>query len=106
MTYHPRDPTSKNLQRQWHQHLLHLPWESPLWRVKNKNKIPIAIRFMYVKNIHPKNLVNIFTYKKIDHFDGTPVSSYLEKRLGARPCFKSMIKRKTKGEREREILKL
>ena len=29
-TYHPRDPTSKSLQRQWHQHLLHPPWEPPL----------------------------------------------------------------------------
>ena len=30
MTYHPRNPTSKDLQRQWHQHLLHPQWEPPL----------------------------------------------------------------------------
>ena len=27
MAYHPRDPISKYLQCQWHQHLLHPPWE-------------------------------------------------------------------------------
>ena len=30
LPYHPRDPTSKSLQRQWRQHLLHPPWEPPL----------------------------------------------------------------------------
>ena len=43
LPYHPRDPTSKSLQRQWLQHLLHPPWESPLWRLKHKKKIPICI---------------------------------------------------------------
>ena len=42
LTYHPRDPTTKNLQRQWRQHLLHPPWESPLWTLKNKAKIPFV----------------------------------------------------------------
>ena len=36
LTYHPRDPTSKDLQRQWRQHL------PPLWRLKNKYKIPMV----------------------------------------------------------------
>ena len=36
LTYHPRDPTSKSLQRQCHQHLLHPPCEPPLWRLKDK----------------------------------------------------------------------
>ena len=43
LTYHPRDPTSKSLQRQWHQHLLHPPWEPTLGRLKNKDKISIGI---------------------------------------------------------------
>ena len=56
MTNHPRDPTSKNLQRQWRQHLLHPQWEPPLWRLKNKNKIPIGIISMWVAYSRPKNL--------------------------------------------------
>ena len=36
LTYHPRDPTSKYLHRQWLQHLLHPPWEPPFWRLNNK----------------------------------------------------------------------
>ena len=78
LTYHPRDPTSRSLQRQWRQHLLHPPWEPPLWRLKNKNKIPIGIRSMCVAYSRPKNLGNIFTYRKIDRLDGPLVSSYLE----------------------------
>ena len=30
IAYHPRYPTSKDLQRQWRQQLLHPPWERPL----------------------------------------------------------------------------
>ena len=48
LIYHPRDPTSKSLQRQWHQHLLHPPWEPPIRRIKNKHKILITIRLMCV----------------------------------------------------------
>ena len=33
LTYHPKNPTSKSLHRQWCQHLLHPPWEPPLWRL-------------------------------------------------------------------------
>ena len=78
LTYHPRDPTSKDLQRQWRQQLLHPPWEPPKWRLKNKDKIPIGIKSMCVAYSRPKNLGNIFTYRKIDRLDGPPVSSYLE----------------------------
>ena len=78
LTYHLRDPTSKSLQGLWHQHLLHPPWEPPLWRLKNKHKIPIGIKSVCVAYSRPKNLGNIFTYRKIDRLDGPPVSSYLE----------------------------
>ena len=78
LTYHPRDPTSISLQRQFRQHLLHPPWEPPLWRLKNKNNIPIGIRSMCVAYSRTKNLGNIFTYRKIDCLDGPLVSSYLE----------------------------
>ena len=78
LTYHPREPTSRSLQRQWRQHLLHPPWEPPVWRLNNKNKIPIGIRSMWVAYSLPKNMGNIFTYRKIDRLDGPPVSSYLE----------------------------
>ena len=76
--YHPRDPTSKSLQRQWRQHLLHPPWEPPLWSLRKKNKIPIGIRSICVAYSRPKNLGNIFIYRKIDRLDGPPVSFYLE----------------------------
>ena len=33
LAYHPRDPTSKSLQCQWRQHLLHPPCDPPLWRL-------------------------------------------------------------------------
>ena len=72
LTYHLRVPTSKDLLRQWRQHLIHPPWEPLLWRLKNKNKIPIGIKSMCVAYSHPKNLGNIFTYKTIDHLDGPP----------------------------------
>ena len=42
LTCHPRDPISKYIQHQWRQHLLHLPWEPPLWRLKNKYKFPLV----------------------------------------------------------------
>ena len=78
LTYHPRYQTSKSLQRQWHKHLLHPPWEPPLWKLKNKYKIPIGIKSMCVAYSLPKNISNIFTYREVDRFDGHPVSSYLE----------------------------
>ena len=78
LTYHPRDPTSKSLQRQWRQHLLHPQLEPPLWRLKNKHKIPIGIKLMCVAYSRLKNLGNIFTYRKIDRLNGPPVSSDLE----------------------------
>ena len=78
LTYHLRDPTSKSLQRQWRQHLLHPPWEPPLWRLKNKHIIPIGIKSMCVAYSSPKNIGNIFTYRKNDRLDGLLVSSYLE----------------------------
>ena len=36
LTYHPREPTPKDLHHQWRQHLILPPRESPLWRLKNK----------------------------------------------------------------------
>ena len=36
---------------------------------------------MCVAYSRPKNLGNIFTYRKIDRLDGPPVSSYLEQRM-------------------------
>ena len=78
LTYHQRDPTSKSLQRQWRQHLLHPQRETPLWRIKNKYKITIGIKSMCLAYRRPKNLRNIFTYRKIDSLDGPPVSSDLE----------------------------
>ena len=78
LKYHLRDPSSKILQRQWRQHLLHPPWEPPLWRLKDKNKTPTDIRSMCVAYSRLKNLGNIFTYRKIDRLNGPPVSSYLE----------------------------
>ena len=56
LTYHPREPTSRSLQRKWRQHLLHPPWEPPLWRLKNNNKIPIGIRSMCRAYSRHKNL--------------------------------------------------
>ena len=47
ITYHSRNPTSKDLQHQWLQHLLNPPWERPLWTQK-KLKIPIGINSMCV----------------------------------------------------------
>ena len=61
LTYNSRDHTSKSLHRQWRQHLLHPPWQPPLWRLKNKRKIPIGIKSMCVAYSRPKNLGNIFT---------------------------------------------
>ena len=57
LTYHLRDPTSKYLRRQWRQYLLHQPWESPLWNLKNKHKIAIDINLMCVAYSRPKILV-------------------------------------------------
>ena len=77
LTYNPRDPTSKYLQRQWLQHLQHLPWKPPFWRLKNKHNIPIGVNSMCVAYIHPINLGNIFTYRKVNCLGGPPVSSYM-----------------------------
>ena len=78
LTYHPRYPTSKHLQRQWREHLLHPPWEPSLWRLKNRYKIPIGIKLMCVAYSRPKSLGNIFTYRKVDCLGGPSVSSYME----------------------------
>ena len=77
LTYHYRDPTSKYLQHQWRQHLLHPLIEPPLWRLKDKHKIPIGIKSISVASIRPKNIGNIFMYHKVDCLDGPPVSSYM-----------------------------
>ena len=77
LTYYPRDPTSKDLQRQCRQHLLRTMWGPSLLREK-KHKIPIGINSMCVAYSRPKNLGNIFTYRKVDSFDGPPVSSNME----------------------------
>ena len=42
LTYHLIEPTSKVLQRQWIQHLLHPPWERPLWTQKKVTKFPFV----------------------------------------------------------------
>ena len=78
LTYHPRDPTSKSVQIQWRQHLLHPLWESPIWTLKIKHIITIDIKLMCVAYSRPKIIGNIFTYQKVDHFDGPLVSSYTE----------------------------
>ena len=78
LTYHPRDPTSKSLQRQWRQHLIHPPWDSPLWRLNNKHKTSTGIKSMCMAYSRLKNLGNIFIYRKVDCHNGPPVSSYLE----------------------------
>ena len=78
LNYHPREPTSQSLQRQWRQYILHPPWEPPLWRIKNKQKRPIGIKSMCLAYSRPKNIDNIFTYPKVDRFYEPPVSSYLE----------------------------
>ena len=84
MTCYPRDPTSKHLHRQWRQHLLHPPWQPPLWKLKTNTKKPIGINSMCVAYSRPKLSGNIFTYRKVNHIYGPPVSSYMEQILGAR----------------------
>ena len=78
MTYHPRDPTSKYLQHQCRQKVLHLPWEPPLRRLKKKHKIPIGINSMCVASSRPKEIGNLFKYRKVNRLEGTHVSSYIE----------------------------
>ena len=56
MTYHLREPTSNNLQRQWRQHLLQPPWEPPLWKLNKKYKSPIDNNLMCVAYIRPEIL--------------------------------------------------
>ena len=34
LTYNMREQTSKNLHRQWRQHLIHPTWKPPMWRLK------------------------------------------------------------------------
>ena len=70
LIYHPRDTTSRNLQRQWNQHHIHPPRKPPLCRLKKNTKIPIGIRSMCVAYSCPKNLGNIFTCTKIDRLNG------------------------------------
>ena len=43
-----------------------------------KHKIPIGIKLMCVAYICPKNIVNIFTYRRVNRLEETPVSSYME----------------------------
>ena len=50
---------------------------SPL-EAKNKHKTPIGITLMCVAYSRPKNIGNVFTYRKVDRLDGLPVSSYMD----------------------------
>ena len=78
LKYHPRDPNSKSLQPEWRHHLIHPPWEPPLWRLEKNTRSQIGIKSMCMAYSRPKNLGNIFTYRKIDRLDGLLVSSSLE----------------------------
>ena len=82
VTYHTRDPAPKDLHHQWRQHLLHPTCKPPLWRLKNKHKIPIGINSMCVAYSRPTKIGNISTYHKVDSLNGIPVSFCMEYRLG------------------------
>ena len=77
LTYNPRDSSSRDLQWQRCQHLLHPPWEPPLWRLKNKPKIPIGINLVCVPYTRPQKLGDIFMYRKVNRLNGALVSSYM-----------------------------
>lgn len=75
--YHPANPSARQLQRIWQEHVFHPRGGTPLNTLTNFNGHPIPIDRLIIAQHRAPNLGNLFSYRKICKRSGLKVSSYL-----------------------------
>ena len=78
LQYHPNDPTSSAIQKQWRLHMCYPPSEAPLPCVTNQHDAPIAIDQLTIAYSRPPNLGNLLSYRRLDKLNGPKVSSLFD----------------------------
>lgn len=76
--YHPSNPPSHKLQHLWKTVAFQPPGRPALNAIPNFNGSLTPIDRLIVAYSRPHNLGNLLSYRKIDHWDGPPVSSFLD----------------------------
>lgn len=78
--YHPLNPPSTDLQKDFRNILLDHRWRdprsTPLPEIKNHIEVPIGVNRMIVAYHRPRNLANLLTPRRIDKTPGPPASAY------------------------------
>ena len=76
--YHPNDPTSRDLQQLWKEHIVHPPnGYRHITKLKNFRKKSLNMERLIVCYSRPPNLGNLLSSRNLDKDNGPPVSSYL-----------------------------
>ena len=77
--YHPKNPSSRELQRLWNRHICRPPFPArPLWKHRNYRFKKIEVDRMIVAYNRPPNLGNLLSYRRLKDTSGPPVSSFLD----------------------------
>ena len=79
LPYHPQNPPSSVLQRVFREHLSNPSDDIPLSRMISRfHHHPILVDRMIVAYSRPRSLQDMFSYRKIERYEGSAVSSFID----------------------------
>ena len=76
LPYHPQGPNSSKFQSLFRENFVQPRFEQPYHTYKNIQGASLRVRRMIVAYTRPRNLRDIFSYRRINVYNGPPVSSY------------------------------
>jgi hypothetical protein len=76
--YHPTNPSSKSIQKLWHDVVATLKVQTPLHCLTNQQGYDIPIEQLTIAWHRPPNLGNLLSYRKLKNPMGPEVSSFIK----------------------------
>jgi hypothetical protein len=78
LPYHPANPSSKTIQKHWHERVARPKGQPPFRSLTNDQGYDILIDRLTVAWHRPPNLGNLLSYRKLSKRTGLKVSSYIK----------------------------
>jgi hypothetical protein len=78
LPYHPANPSSKTIQKHWHERVASPKGQPPFHRLTNDQGYDILIDRLTIAWHRPPNLGNLLSYRKLSKRTGLKVSSYIK----------------------------
>ncbi len=78
LPYHPANPSSKSIQKLWHDMVATPNGQTPLYCLTNQQGYDVPIERLTIAWHRPPNLGNLLSYRKLENCTGLKVSSFIK----------------------------